>query len=378
MRILFRVLMSLLTLLAMLLLASCTGRSGCPPASTCSQGKGGGGGSSTAAFFYAVNQNGTIDGYALSTTPSQFSAISPYTAPVVPVSNSGVGMAVAQKQFLYAGFASTGQLFGWSIDKTGNLTAISGSPYPASFLSGYIGGVGQANIITDPAGTLLFISDALAGGIYVFQTFSTHTGAQVAAFTIGTGTSLGALTPVPGSPFAFNMWQLMGDPSGKFLVGTTGNATAFSGVDDNNLYLFSITQSGAAAGALTEVTKQATTFSPYSIAMQSNTNGNLIYSFSLNDTATAFNAVEGYSITSTGGLSADTGSPFTGVGNGTWGQLDESGSFLFVYAGFINPSPSTTTTPLTPLAVGAGGALTQPVSTFPLKTPGFWVVTDTH
>ena len=433
MRIWFRVLVSLLLMLAILVLASCTGAPGCPQAGfggpACSQGgsgglSGGGGGATPAAFVYAVDQTGptgpggTINGFVLTTTGT-FGTISGYTAPVVPLNSGGAGMVVAQKKYLYAGFGSTGQLFAWSIDKSGKLTTISGSPYSASFLGGFIGGVGQANMITNPAGTLLFISDAVGGTIFVFQigsggaltavtgspfpvpattpvftpmnlatdglgnylyvvngTFSSHTGSQVAAYTIGSGTNLGMLMPVPGSPFTFKMWQLRGDPTGKFMVGSSGSAAAFSGTDDKNLYVFGITQTGTNAGALTQVTKQATQFSPYSIAMQSNAGGNLIYSFSFNDTGTAFNAIEGYALSGTGGLSADTGSPFSGVGNGSWGQFDQSGQFMFVYASFPNTTTNTFTTLLTPLHVAANGGLTQPVSTFPLVTPGFWVVTD--
>jgi len=33
-------------------------------------------------------------------------------------------------------------------------------------------------------------------------------------------------------------------------------------------------------------------------------------------------------------------------------------------------------TQLSPLEVGTGGALTQPISTLTITTPGFWVVTD--
>jgi hypothetical protein len=330
-------------------------------------------------------------------------------------------MVIAQKQYLYAGFAATGQLFGWTIDSKGNLTAITGSPYSASFLGGYIGGVGQDNMIANPAGTLLFVSNAVAGTIYVFQigaggaltsvagspfavpvtnpaftpmnlatdglgnylyvvdgTFSSHTGTQVAAYAIGSGNNLGTLTPVPGSPFAFKMWQLRGDPTGNFLIGTSGNTKSFSGSDDDNLYVFSITQSGANAGAITQVTQQATTYPPFTIAAQSNTGGNLVYSFGFNDTNTAFNPIEGYMLSNAPGLTPDTGSPFSSVGNGSWGQFDQSGGFLFVYASFPNPSTGVVTTQLTPLEVAANGGLTQPVTTSPLVTPGFWVVTDPH
>jgi hypothetical protein len=425
-----RVLLSLLTVVATMFLVNCRdyscGGFGALPC-TSSSGTGGtgpfggsGGGSKASAFAFAVDDAGTIDGYTLNTTAGTFAATSGYTAPVVPPNDGGVGMVVAQEQFLYAGFGSVGALYAWSIDPTtGGLTAISGSPYTAPFLSAYGLGVGQANMITNPAGTLLFISDTLQNEIYVYTigsggvltlvpgspflapfgpmnlatdglgkylyaidgNFNTHTGAAIAAYVIGSGTSLGTLTPVVGSPFlgvGYSMWQVNGEPTGQYLIGTSGNSVVKSGVDDDHLYVFSISQSGTNAGAIAPVTGSpfVTQYSPFSIAVQSNSNGNLLYSFSFNDTASAFNAVEGYAISSTGTLTADTNSPFGGVAEGSWGQFDQSGTLLFVYSSYTNESTGDVITQLGPLDVGTGGALTQPIFTLTLATPGFWVVTD--
>lgn len=372
--------------------------------------------SSASAFVYAVDEgatgatNGTIDGYALisSTTPS-FAAITSYTAPTVPVNQGGVGMVVAQDKYLYAGFGGAEELFAWTISSSGSLTTISGSPYTAPFLNGYIGSVGQDNMITDPTGSYLFISDAITAQIYAYQigsggvlttasgsplslpsgftpmnlgtdglgkylyvvdgNSSTHTGTQVAAYLIGTG---GVLTAVAGSPFGFPMWQIKGEPTGKFMIGTSGKTVATDGVDDDNLYVFSV----GTTGALTQVIKQSTVYAPFSIAVQSNSGGTQVYSFGFNDTETAFNPVEGYTINGAGTLVADVGSPFTGVGDGSWGQLDQSGSLLFVYASYLDQSTNEITTQISPLAVGSGGVLTQPASTLTIATPGFWAVAD--
>src|SRR5579862_6606935 len=112
-----------------------------------------------------------------------------------------------------------GQLFGWTIDASGNLSTISGSPYSESFLGGFIGGVGQSNMITNPAGTLMFISDAIGGTIYAFQ--------------IGTG---GALSPVAGSPFnvplltpVFTPMNLATDGLGKYLYVVDGTYSTHTG-----------------------------------------------------------------------------------------------------------------------------------------------------
>lgn len=417
-----RVLSAAALLLATVWLAGC-GHYTCQAGfgdTTCGSGGGGSlsqgtGSSSASAFVYAVDQgatgatNGTIDGYALISATTSFAPITTYTPPTVPVNQGGVGMVVAQAKYLYAGFGGAEQLFAWTIGSSGSLTTISGSPYTALFLNGFIGSVGQDNMITDPTGTYLFISDAITAQIYAYQIGSggvlttatgsplslptgftpmnlgtdglgkylyvvdgdsiSHTGSQVAAYSIGTG---GALTAVTGSPFSFPMWQVKGEPSGKFVIGTSGKTVAYAGVDDNNLYVFSI----GTTGALTQTIKQSTVYSPFSIAVQSNSGGAEVYSFGFNDTSTAFNPVEGYTISGAGTLVADTGSPFTGVGNGSWGQLDQSGSLLFVYGSFLDTSTNQVTTQIAPMTVGSGGALTQPVSTLTIATPGFWAVTD--
>jgi hypothetical protein len=445
MKSLLRLLISLLMLLAMLVLVGCSGGApGCPQvdfgSSTCSAssggtgfggggsgGGGGGGGSGLTAFAYAVDQGtsgtGTIDGYQLSTGSSgTFGAISGYAAPSIPLNSGGVGMLVAQKQYLYVGLGDTEQLYGYTIASSGSLTPISGSPYSVPALGLFLNGVGQANMIANPAGTLLFISDAGQSLIYEFQIGSggvltaatgspfslpsgflpmnlatdglgkylyvvdgtdlNHQGSAIAAFLIGTG---GALTPVTGSPFTgnvsgadFAMWQLAGEPTGQFLIGTSGSSAFYAGVvDDPNLYVFSIEQSGANAGALTQTSVTPTVYSPFSIAVQSNTNQNLLYSFSFNDTATEINPIEGYSISSAGTLTVVTGSPFSNaVGDGTWGQFDQSGDILMAYASYYNTSTSTQVTQLAPLSVPTNGDLTQAASTLTLVTPGFWVVTD--
>ncbi|MGA8443252.1 MAG: hypothetical protein WB762_01860 [Candidatus Sulfotelmatobacter sp.] len=380
-------------------------------------GGGGGGGSSATVFAFAVDQGGTIDGYTLNASAGTIAPSNGYLPPVIPTNSGGVGMVIAQSQYLYAGFGSTDQIYGWSISSSGVLTAITGSPFSASFLSDYIGGVGQANMTTDPAGTMLFISDAIYNEIYVFTIgtggvltpvtgspfsvpfppmnlstdglgkylyaidgdYTTHTGSQIAAFVIGTG---GVLTPVQGSPFTgskYAMWQVTGEPTGQFLIGTSGKTAYYSGADDDNLYVFSIMPSGSNPGAITPVTGSpfATVYSPFNIAVQQNKSGASLYSFSFNDAVTAFNPIEGYQINSTTGtLTPDVGSPFSGLASGSWGAFDQTGAYLFVYSSYLDSSTNAQVTQLAPMDVGAGGALTQPVSTLTLQTPGFWAVTD--
>ena len=378
-------------------------------------GGGGGGGTGTpTAFAFAVDEAGTIDGYTLNATAGTFGQTVGYVAPVIPSNDGGVGMVVAQSQFLYAGFGN-GTLYGWTISASGNLTNIAGSPFTATFLQDFVPPVGQAAIITNPSGTLLFMSDSIGEKIDVYSIGSggvvspvtgspftvpfepmnlatdgqgkylyaingnptTHTGSEIAAYTISSATgSVGALTPVPGTPFVYPMWLLKPEPTGNYMVGTTGNNVTLSGNDDDNLYVFSITQTGANAGALTQIGKTATTYSPFSIAAQSNSGGNLIYSFSFNDTATGFYPVEGFQISSTGALTELSTSPFSNVAEGTWGQFDQLGTYLFVWGSYLDQSTNTQLTQLGPDQVGSGGVLTQPLPTLTLASESFWTVTD--
>lgn len=376
------------------------------------------GGSATAAFVFVADaggtgKTGTIDGYTLNTAVSTFLATPSYIAPTTPLGDGGVGMVVAQSKYLYTGFRSTNTIDGWLIGTDGSLTTLNNSPYPAPFMGLVPSGFGTQSVITNPTGTLLFFSNGLdkiyvyqigsdgslttATGspfsvpfspgnlatdgqgkyLYITETLSNHTGLEIGAYAIG---STGSLTLVPGSPFAFPMWQVQGDPTGNFLIGTKGDSAVqgFSGMDNAFLYVFSIAQSGATAGAITQVgSPVATAASPLSIAVQSNTTGNLVYTFGIEDSQLGFDPVEGYSLSSAGVLTAVTGSPFTSPANlGDLGQFDPSGAFMFTYGGILDSSTNTVTYQMGAIDVASGGALTQPTATLTLASGGFFAVAD--
>lgn len=359
-----------------------------------------GGGTGAAAAFAFVDVSGTVDSYTLTTSPASFLFTPNYTGPTIPPNTSGTGMVVAQGQYLYSAFGGTGQIYGWTISSGGGLTAINGSPFSASYMIGSTIG-GTQSMITNPAGTLLFVLNPSGDAVYVYQIGSggvlTAAGlpllvpfepenmatdglgkylyvgnvvagdatSEIAAYSIG---SSGSLTAVQGSPFSYPMWLLQGDPSGKYLIGTTGSV-----IGDPHLYVFSIQQTGTNAGVIAPVPGSpfATVYSPYRIAVQPNTGGNLVYSFSLNGIGTGDNPIEGYQLnTSTGALTAISGSPFSSsTATGDWGKFDQSGAFLFAY--------DSATTEMGVFAVGSNGALTQPISTTAFFL-GSWAVTDPH
>jgi hypothetical protein len=171
------------------------------------------------------------------------------------------------------------------------------------------------------------------------------------------------------------MWQVQGEPTGNFLIGTSGNSAAagFSGTDDDHLYVFSITQSGATAGAITAVSGSpfATTGAPLSIAVQQNSGGNLVYSFGIEDSELAFNNPEGYSLSSSGVLTAITGSPFSDAAVGDVGAFDQSGDFVFIYGGVSDAGTVVFTLTAFDLVNGAPTLLSN-AGTY----GGFWAVTD--
>ncbi len=407
----FRTVSMLMLALAMMAQAGCDhyncssganfGSSSCTGGTLSLGGGGGTTGNATAAFAFAVDEAGTIDGYTLNTTAGTFQATSGYTAPTVPTSELGLGMVVAQTQFLYAAFAGTGQIFGWTIGSGGGLTTIAGSPFAASYLIGGVDG-GPESVIVNPAGTFLFVENTSgesihvysigSGGVlsevsgspfaipffpanmatdgqgkylYVTENLGGTNSNEVGAYSINSST--GALTAVSGSPFPYAMWQVQGEPTGNYLIGITGELSG-----DSHLYVFTISQS---TGAITQSQAVSTVYLPYSIAVQPNTGGNLVYSFSINSDSTGFNPIEGYAL-SGGTLTAVSGSPFSNVSDGSWGQFDQTGALLFPYADIYDPSTGVTTIQLGADDVASTGALTQPVSPAALATAGVWVVTD--
>jgi 6-phosphogluconolactonase (cycloisomerase 2 family) len=425
MKNLFRVLLGFLATLAMLLLTSCAGSYGCRVtfgSSTCTPsgsglgsgggtgggGGGGGGNGSANAFAYVVDGNGAMDGYALSTTGGTFGPVSTFKAPVIPANSGGVGVVVAQGKFLYAVFEDLQQIYGWSIDSSGNLTALSGFPVsvPLSGITAFT--YNQQVVITNPAGTLLFISEFSNEAILVYQISSTGTltaaagspfstlpaslepqnmamdgqgrflyvaedsGSHSGSFVVGYSvSSSGVLTEIPGSPFNVPLWEMQGDPSGKYLLGISGKVQFLFGSDDKSLYVYNIDQT---TGALSAVggSPFATVYAPFNIAVQpTSSNGEFVYSFSINDSDTGANPIEAYQLNTTTGVpSAVSGSPFSGLTTTAWGQFDQSGAYLFVYSG-VSPDFS-----MGVLNVSSSGGLTETLATTPLVTGGYWAASD--
>lgn len=389
------------------------GSSTCGSGGSGGNGGGGGGGSTANAFAYVVDQNGSMDGYALNATANTFGKVSTYIPPVIPANKGGVGVVVAQGKYLYAVLEDVQKIFGWSIGTNGSLTALTGFPISLPSLSGISGySYNQQVVITNPAGTLMFIAEAtneqifayqiassgaltavsgspfstavmslapqnmgmdgLGRFLYVTQASSTHSGTIVVGYSVSsTGSNVGALTVIPGSPFNIPLWQMEGDPSGNYLIGISGKTQSIYGSDDKNLYVYSIDQT---TGALTAAagSPMATVYPPFNIAIQpKSVNGEFIYSFSLNDAGTGTNPIEAYKLdAATGALSLVTGSPFSIATPTAFGQFDQSGNYLFIYSG------SGSSVSLGVANVASSGALSETFPTTPLVTSGYFAASD--
>jgi len=381
------VLLSLVVVAAALLLGSC-GHYVCNEgatfgASTCS-GSGGGigtGGGGTAAAFAFMEDQGTIYGASLDTAGT-FALIPNFVSPPQTLSGIG-GMVIVQKKWLYVALTGSLQVQAYSINgTTGALTAISSSPYSSS---------DSTAITADPAGKFLFLcgqdndhvsvfsinqtdgsltlvgtgasaglgfavnssTDGLGQYLYVTQG---NLGSEVAVFKIN---SDGSLTAV--GLLSIAIAQLRGEPTGKFMLGITGNGANNGFTADNNVYVFPINSDGTLGTATLFATKNT----PASFAVHPS--GKLVYTF--NGTVTGATAVEGFTLDNTGKLTELSGSPFTSM-TANAGLIDDSGAYLFLHPGTsVSVQGINTTT-------GALTAIGQPISGIG-GTAG-WAVTDPH
>ncbi len=375
------------------------GNSTCTPSGG---GLGGGGGntSGNAAYVYYVG-TGLVGGLQLDSSQT-LTAIPNFVSPTLPLSYTVSGITVAGKKFLYIPSAATSELFAWSISSAGALTAVSGSPFAAPWAAGMAVGVEplKSSIIASPDGSYLFVADAADSEILVFQIdangvptqianspFSTASllqpwnlatdssghflyvmegnvdgeGVAMAVFTINAGALSGG-TLLPSN---MNMWQVQGDPSGKFMIGAKnqpGNQP--SGVIDDNLHVFSI---NPASGVLTETATSPvpTPHGPTGVLIHPN--GQFVYDFNIDRTTNFDGPVDGFQLDPTGALTLL--SPFTNLTLQYGGYFDQSGKYIFVHSSrHIGVwTVDGTTGNLTELPTGVNGVGDRP-----------WTVTDPH
>jgi 6-phosphogluconolactonase len=401
-----RLLLSLIAVLATMGLAAC-GHYNCGATfgnSTCSSSGGGlssGGGNTSSgdAFLYVADAGG-VQGMTVDASAGTIvNNCTPATCPSgIPATTLSYWTVIAQEKYLYVGYPGLGAIYGWTIASDGALASISGSPFSASYWLGSTLG-GSQEMITNPAGTLLFVlepsGNALyeyaigAGGVlsqvgspvtlpflpenlaidglgkylYVSNSVGGCCTNQINGYKINSDNSL---TLVPGSPFTSNgldlnyaLVQMQGDPTGKFMIGTTSCINNC----DPNIYVLSIGASGAIAAV--PGSPFPTTNSPTFVTVQPGSTGTLVYSFTVNGSAVG-GQVEGFTLNpSSGALTAVSGSPFAVTGD--YGQFDQSGDLLFV-RDLFNLDMSI-------YSVSSGGTLAQSVASVGWG-PGSWAPTD--
>jgi 6-phosphogluconolactonase len=200
-----------------------------------------------------------------------------------------------------------GSVSAYKIIAGGNLSAVSGSPFAQ------VPGIGINKVIVDPTGHYLYTTNDITNNLWAFAIDSTT----------------GALTDIPGSPFADNGGpeSAVVDPSGKLLY--TANSI-FPNAGTVSAYTID-----GVTGALTP-----TAGSPFASAGATGLTFDLSGSF-LYVTNASSNTINAYTIDkTTGALSAISGSPFSTDLSPCRVIAEPSGRFLYVVS---NTSSSTVT-----------------------------------
>jgi 6-phosphogluconolactonase len=249
---------------------------------TTSQGTTGMASDPAGKFLYVVNgNNNAVAAFTINST-GQLATVtgSPFATSTSPqaavVDHSGKFLYVSNNEDALGGISA------YSIDAAGALTPVPGSPF-STLVNG-----GPAGLAASPTGNFLYV--AMAG--------TTTAGNQIVAETINPST--GALSPVVGSPFGTGNAPLTVtiDPSGKFLYSTNSADSTVSG--------FSLDPT---SGALTSV-GSATATGPQPFAAVINSTTGLLFVACVQSTS-----ISAYTVNSSGALTSIA--PVNGSGGGS-------------------------------------------------------------
>ena len=296
----------------------CTGAN-CPPVSG-------------SDFLFESNVNGITAAQVDAVAGTVLASLPGASGPASPA-----GIFLTSTNFLFVGDFVNNVVYAYGVNNTtGALTAVSGSPFS---LPGLIQIQGLAGIAGDPAGKFLYVANANDN--------------VVAAFTIN---SSGQLANITGSPFGTGSFpvQLAVDPSGKFLYvsnfeDATGSISAYT-IDPST-------------GALTQVpgSPYATLVNGGPAGLAVAPNGKFLYIAMAGTTGTGNQIVAQNINSTTGALSPVIGSPFATGNNPQSVTIDPAGKFLF------STNANDNTVSVFTLDSNAGGltAVGSPVSTGP-------------
>jgi 6-phosphogluconolactonase len=244
---------------------------------------------------------------------------------------TGSGTRNKVPKFAYVANEGSSNVSAYTIDRTtGALSPIPGSPFAAGSL--------PFSVVVDSSGNFAYVAN-----------FASN---NVSAYTIDHTT--GALSPVPGSPFAAgtNPFSVAVDPSGNFAYVANGCGDPACSLGTVSAYTIDRT-----TGALSPVPGSpfAAGSFPSSVAVESSGNFTYVANFFSNN-------VSAYTIDhTTGALSPVPSSPFAAGSNPRSVTADPSGNFAYVANGggnisayTINPTTgSLSPVPGSPFAAGS-------------------------
>lgn len=308
-----------LCLAGALLLTGCSGKF-FPPLT--SGGGGGGSTSSSGNYLYVGNQGTnplTVAGFSLASSSLSGISGSPWQVSLTP---TALAVTIDNK-YLYVGSAAGG-IYVFTIGSNGAISlANNGAPVAT--------GVEPSVLRVDSTGKWLLGADAFAGEAYVFQ--------------IGNG---GVLTSISSSVVTLNTTTPAQD-----LEIAPSNSLVFVSLGTGGVYTLSF---NATSGALAQVNgvlnPKQSGGADYGMAVTPSGNYLLV-------AETAVGGVRVLSVSSSGGLSEISGSPFTTATGAFWVLLDSTGTYAYV----SNRSNGN----ISAFSIGTTGALTA-VSGSPFST----------
>ncbi len=240
---------------------------------------------------------------------------------------SSISCGKGTSHYVYATVPAANQIFAYREDSnTGELTLLSGSPYPA--------GEGAHSVVLHPSGKFLYVANP--GQLEN----------DISLFDIG---SDGVLTEItPRTPIGVNASQpefLALDPAGNYLY--VANTLS------NNISVFSIDSS---TGALTQLANSPFAVGLPPLNMQVTPSGSFLY---VTTSGQSGGFIFGFSVNA--GVLTSLGSPTSSIGENPNGlAIDPSGTHLYT----ANTAPNT----ISIFSIGSSGALSL-VPGAPLNLP---------
>lgn len=256
-------------------------------------GGGGGGGTSSGDYLYVGNQGTnplTVAGLSLANSSLSVISGSPWQVSLEPTALA----VTTDNKYLYVGSAAGG-IYVFTIGSNGAITlANNGAPVAT--------GVEPSVLRVDSTGKWLLGADAFAGEAYVFQ--------------IGSG---GVLTSISSSVITLNTSTPAQD-----LEIAPNNSLVFVSLGTGGVYTLSF---NSANGALAQVNgvlnPKQSGGADYGMAVTPSGNYLLV-------AETAVGGVRVLSVSSNGGLSEISGSPFTTATGAFWVFVDATGTYAYV------------------------------------------------